>query len=139
MPHIFTNAKYANMLNVYGFCDGSATAAVEEYRQRFPMRRIPDRRLFAKVLNSLLACFSVLLFHLNEHVNNMQRNKKAFLKWISVALLLIREDFLPVSVFHEHVYGELCMKTACTHFTHSCAKSTPKGQCHASRILSQVI
>jgi hypothetical protein len=28
------------MFYVYGFCDGSATAAVEEYRRRFPMRRI---------------------------------------------------------------------------------------------------
>jgi hypothetical protein len=42
MPHIFTNAEYADMLYVYGFCDGSATAAAEEYRRRFPMRRIPD-------------------------------------------------------------------------------------------------
>lgn len=31
MPHIFTNAEYADMLYVYGFCDGSATAAVEQY------------------------------------------------------------------------------------------------------------
>jgi len=29
MPHIFTNAEYADMVYVYGFCDGSATAAVE--------------------------------------------------------------------------------------------------------------
>jgi hypothetical protein len=36
MPHIFTNAEYADMLYVYGFCDGSATAAVEEYRRWFP-------------------------------------------------------------------------------------------------------
>ena len=27
--HIFTNAEYADMLYVYGFCDGSATAADE--------------------------------------------------------------------------------------------------------------
>ena len=33
MPHIFTNAEYIDMLYVYGFCDGSATAAVEEYRR----------------------------------------------------------------------------------------------------------
>jgi phosphoserine aminotransferase len=29
MPHIFTNAKYADMLYVYGFCVGSATVAVD--------------------------------------------------------------------------------------------------------------
>ena len=81
MPHIFTNAEYANMLYVYGFCDGSTTAGVEEYLRRFSMRRIPDRRVFFKVSNTLLACNSVLLFHLNDHVNNMWRNRKAFLKW----------------------------------------------------------
>jgi hypothetical protein len=29
MSHIFTHVEYADMLYVYGFCDGSATAAVE--------------------------------------------------------------------------------------------------------------
>ena len=49
MSNIFTNAEYADMLYVYGFCDGSATAAVEEYRRRFPTRRIPDRSVFQSV------------------------------------------------------------------------------------------
>jgi hypothetical protein len=53
MPHIFTNAEYADTLYVYGFCDGSATAAVEEYCRRFPMHRIPDCRVFSKVFNTL--------------------------------------------------------------------------------------
>ena len=56
MPHIFTDAEYADMIYVYGFCDGSATAAVEEYCRRFPMRRIPDRRVFYKVFNTLREC-----------------------------------------------------------------------------------
>jgi hypothetical protein len=95
MPHIFTNVEYADMMYVYGFCDGSATAALEEYRRRFPMRRIPDRRAFSKVFNTLRECgtLPVLMFHLNEHINNMWRNRTTFLKWHSVALLLAREDF----------------------------------------------
>jgi len=56
MPYIFTNAEYANMTYGCGFCDGSATAAVEEYRRQFPMRRIPDRRVFYKVSNTLREC-----------------------------------------------------------------------------------
>jgi hypothetical protein len=56
MAHIFTNAEYADMLYVYGLCDGSATAAVEEYRRGLPMRRIPDRRVFSKVSNTLREC-----------------------------------------------------------------------------------
>jgi hypothetical protein len=53
MPHIFTNAKYADMLYVYGFCDGSVTAADEEYCRRFPICRIRDHRVFFEVFNTL--------------------------------------------------------------------------------------
>ena len=56
MPPIFANAEYAGMLYDYGFCDGSATAAVEEYSRRVHMRRIPDRRMFYKVFNTLREC-----------------------------------------------------------------------------------
>ena len=59
--------------------------------------------------------FPVLMFHQNKHINNTWRNRKAFLKWYSEALLLACKDFVHVSVFHEHVYGEHCMKTAHTH------------------------
>jgi hypothetical protein len=53
MPHISINAEYADMLYVYGFCDGSATDAVEKYCRRFPSRGIPDRRVFSKVFCTL--------------------------------------------------------------------------------------
>jgi hypothetical protein len=53
MSHVFTNAEYADMLYVYGSCDGSVTAAVQEYRRRFPMRRIPDTRVFSNVFDIL--------------------------------------------------------------------------------------
>ncbi|EFN81372.1 hypothetical protein EAI_15810, partial [Harpegnathos saltator] len=49
----FSNVKYADMVYVYGYCNGSARAAVEKYHSRFPMRRIPDRRVFSNVFNSL--------------------------------------------------------------------------------------
>ena len=56
MPHIFTNAENVDMICVYDFCDGSATVAVEKYRRQFPMRRIPDRRVFHKAFNTLREC-----------------------------------------------------------------------------------
>ena len=79
--------------------------------------------------------FPVLLFHLNEQVNNMCRNRKTVLKRYSVAPLLAGAD-LHVSVFHEHVYGEHCMKTACTHFTHTVCKVYNQGT--ETRILNIV-
>ena len=34
---------------VYGFCDGNARAAVNEYQRRFPDRRIPSRGVFSRI------------------------------------------------------------------------------------------
>ena len=67
MAHIFSHAQYADMLYVYVFCDGSATAVVEEYRRRFPMHRFPNRREFSMVLIhgvnvvrfSMLICYMI--------------------------------------------------------------------------------
>jgi len=41
------------MVFVYGVCDGSATAAVQEYRQRYPHRRIPSARTFSATFLTL--------------------------------------------------------------------------------------
>jgi len=38
---------------VYGFCDGNARAAVQEYQGRFPDRRIPSRRVFTRIHQTL--------------------------------------------------------------------------------------
>jgi len=38
---------------VYGFCDGNANAAVEEYRRRYRERRIPSRGVFTRVQQTL--------------------------------------------------------------------------------------
>jgi hypothetical protein len=54
--------------------------------------------------------FPVLKFHMKKHINKI------------VAILLACKDFPHVSVFHEHGYGEHCVKTACTHFTHGIYK-----------------
>ena len=122
MPHIFTNAEYADMMYVYGFCDGSATAAFEEYRRRFPMDRIPDRREFHKVFNIMRESSKLPSVHvLSERARNQNmQEQEIFLDM--VALLLSREYIQHVSVFHEHMYCKHCMKMTCTNFTHSLCK-----------------
>ena len=35
------------------FCDGNSVNAVAEYQQRFPNRRIPTRRVFTRVYQTL--------------------------------------------------------------------------------------
>jgi hypothetical protein len=66
MPHIFTNTEYADMLYVYGFCDGSDTAAVEEYYHQFPVHRIPDCRVFPKMFHTLHECGMLLSAHVSS-------------------------------------------------------------------------
>jgi hypothetical protein len=36
MPFVFSHLEYCDMHFVYGFCDGNARAAVDEYQRRFP-------------------------------------------------------------------------------------------------------
>ena len=49
MPATFSNEEYADILFVYGFCNGNASAAAREYRRRYPNRRCPDTRVFYSV------------------------------------------------------------------------------------------
>jgi len=53
MPFTFSFAEYADMIYVYGFCDGNSVNAVAEYQQRFPNRTIPNRRVFTQVYQTL--------------------------------------------------------------------------------------
>ena len=53
MPFLFSQAEYCDMHFVYGFCNGSAQAAVEEHRRRFPERRIPSSRVFTRIDQTL--------------------------------------------------------------------------------------
>ena len=53
MPFTFSVAEYADMIYVYGFCDGNSVHAVAEYQQHFQNRRIPTRREFTRVSQTL--------------------------------------------------------------------------------------
>ena len=76
MPHNFTNAEYADMMYVDGFCDGSATSTVEEYRRRFPMDRILDHRVFHKVFNILRECSTLPSAHVSSERAYKQNMKE---------------------------------------------------------------
>jgi len=53
MPFTFSFEEYADMIYVYGFCNGNSVLAVDEYQQRFLNRRIPNRRVFTGVYQVL--------------------------------------------------------------------------------------
>ncbi|KAJ4438300.1 hypothetical protein ANN_14239 [Periplaneta americana] len=45
-PYCTVAVEYADIVYVYGLCDGSSLRAVAEYERRFPNRRVPYRRIF---------------------------------------------------------------------------------------------
>src|SRR5215510_4771432 len=51
-PFVFSHVEYCDVHFVYGFCDGSARAAVE-YQRRFPHRRIPSCSVFTRIHQTL--------------------------------------------------------------------------------------
>ena len=53
MPFVFSHVEYCDMHFVYGFCNGKAHAAVEEYQRRFPGRRILSRGVFTHINQTL--------------------------------------------------------------------------------------
>src|SRR5215469_8497731 len=53
MLFVFSHVEYCDMRFVYGFCDGNARAAVQEYQRRFPGRRIPSRSVFTRIHQTL--------------------------------------------------------------------------------------
>jgi hypothetical protein len=46
---VFSHVEYCDMHFVYGFCDGNARAAVQEYERRFPDGMIPSRSVFKRI------------------------------------------------------------------------------------------
>ena len=52
-PFTFSVAEYADMIYVYGFCDGNSVNAVAEYQQHFLNVRIPTRSVFTRVYRTL--------------------------------------------------------------------------------------
>jgi hypothetical protein len=53
MPFVFSHVEYCDMHFVYGFCDGNARAAVQEYDRRFPDRKIPSQSVFTRIRQTL--------------------------------------------------------------------------------------
>lgn len=67
MPYQYTNEEYADMIYIYGFCDGNSRAAKREYELRFPGRRSPNFKTFIRVFNYMRRYGRFPTAQLNEH------------------------------------------------------------------------
>jgi hypothetical protein len=106
----FSYEEYADMHFVYGVFNGNTTAAVEEYRLRYPWRRIPDRRVFTRVHQHLREKGSFL--SVNRHAERqVQRNvddDEHIIDMVQRSPRTSTEEFLPSSVFRAWDSGERC-------------------------------
>ena len=78
MPRTFTHEEYADMVYMYGYCNGNANAAVDEYRRRYPLRRTPNRAVFANVFCALRECGTLPSVHVSSNADRYKqlRNRK---------------------------------------------------------------
>jgi len=60
------------MVYVYGYCNGSANAAVDEYRRRYPLRRTPNRAVFTNVFRALCECGTLPSIHVSSECRSIQ-------------------------------------------------------------------
>ena len=60
------------MVYVYGYCNGNANAAVDEYQRRYPLRRTPNRALFTNVFCALCECGTLPSVHVSSERRSIQ-------------------------------------------------------------------
>ena len=118
MPFTFSFEEYADMIYVYGFCDGNSVLAVAEYQQRFPNRRIPNRRVFTGVYQALRDTGRLPGVRIAaERGVNEGVNEKALFVWYTAVHVRVREELQDVFMFPTRECGEHCIQRACIHTT----------------------
>ena len=71
MLFLFSHVEYCDMHYVYGYCDSNANAAVNEYRRRYPERRIPSKRVFTRVEQALRRRIFAAAEQIRNHPHNI--------------------------------------------------------------------
>ena len=72
MPHTFTHEEYSDMVYMYGYCNGSANAAVDEYQRRYSLRRTPNRAVFTNVFHALREFGTLPSVHVSSECKSIQ-------------------------------------------------------------------
>jgi len=100
IPFTFSFEEYADMIYVYGFCDGNSVLAVAEYQQRFPNRRIPNRRVFTGVYQAFQDTGRLPGVRIAARVVLMKASmKKALFVWYTAVHVRVREELQDVFMF----------------------------------------
>jgi len=112
MPFVFSNVEYCDMHFVYGFCNGNARAAVEEYQDVFPTEGF-RLEVFLLVLTRhcvILAVFQVLLCGLKGRWYERLTHERTFLRWFREVQVCPFVEWPLASAYHVCRCGELYMR-----------------------------
>jgi hypothetical protein len=110
MRCVFSHVEYCDMHFVYGFCNGNARAAVEEYQRRFPDRRIPSTCVFTRIHRTLrdTGCLPRVAVHVVGTVNT----ERTFLRWFREVYVCPLVELPLASAYHVCRCCELYMRKA---------------------------
>ena len=119
MPFTFSVAEYADMIYVYGFCEGNSVHAVAEYQRLFPNRRIPTRRVFTRVYQILrdTGKFPGVRIAAERDVNEGVDEEEGIVQRYRAVHVRVREELQDVFVFPTRECGENCYQKACIRTT----------------------
>jgi len=115
MPFVFSHMEYCDMHFVYGFCDGNARAAVEEYQRRFPDRRIPSQSVFTRIHQTLRDTGSLpsVAVQSEREVARTINTQENILQWFRKVRICPLIEWPLASAYHVCRYGELYMRKIC--------------------------
>ena len=119
MPLVFSHVEYCDMHFVYGFCDGNARAAVEEYQRRFSDRRIPSRGVFSRIHQIMrdTVCLPSVAVQSEREVVPVINTREKNLEFVqrSPHLSTRRMAYHCASAYHVCRCGELYMRKIYIH------------------------
>ena len=95
------------MYFVYGFCDGNARAAVNEYQWRFPVRRIPSRGVLSRIHQTMreTVCLPSVAVQSEREVVSLINTRENILEMVQRSpLLSTRRIACRIGVSHMQVW-----------------------------------
>ena len=105
---------------VYGFCDGNARAAVDEYQRRFPDRRIPSGGIFSCIHQTMreTGCLPSVAVQSERGVVPLIYTEGIFLRWFREVHDCLLVELPLASACHVCRCDELYMRNIYVHSYH---------------------
>ena len=97
---------------MYGFCDGNARAAVDEYQRRFPDRRFPSSGVFSRIHQTLreTGCLPIVAVQSEREVVRTITTRENILEMVQKSQVCPLSELPLASTYHVCRRGELYLR-----------------------------